>query len=87
MTLLGIISGLPHEVRTLRLDLHALGDVDEGTIERVKPMLNHWRARRAGAIQLSLRMRNPLTSTEAEVQVLRGTRDDEAPHALMATYL
>jgi hypothetical protein len=45
VTLLQLISGLPREVRTLRLDLHALGDVDETTIEWVRLVLSHWRER------------------------------------------
>lgn len=87
LTLLRLVSGLPHEVRTLRLDLHALGDVDESTIERVKPLLRHWRAQRAGAVHLSLRTRNPSTSTETKLHFLHVARADEDAHALMATYL
>src|SRR4051812_22369075 len=50
--LLQLISGLPQEVRTLRLDLHALGDLDEPTSEWVQLVLSHWRER-AGATRVS----------------------------------
>lgn len=45
---------LPPGVGTLRLDLHAVDDVDEDALSAIRAVLRYWRAARGGSFRLSL---------------------------------
>jgi ABC-type transporter Mla MlaB component len=84
-----LITGLPERVRTLRLDLRAIGEIDQTTIDTVRPVLRHWRTQRGGSIGLSVRTRH-IVATYGESEA-PGARDRKAScsmcDALTATYL
>ena len=45
---------LPAQVRTIRLDMHALDGMGAEAITAVRSVLRYWRERRGGAFRLSL---------------------------------
>ena len=52
-TLCEVCGGLPASVRTLRLDLHAIGAMSADATATVRALLQHWRAQRRGEFRLS----------------------------------
>lgn len=46
-------ASLPASIRTLRIDLNALGRVGADTMDATRSLLRHWRASRRGEFRLS----------------------------------
>jgi ABC-type transporter Mla MlaB component len=80
LTLCDLCGALPPSVRTLRLDLHAIGAMSAEATATVRALLHHWRAQRHGEFRLSTsyllaicteieggRGRTPLGATNAKV--------------------
>jgi hypothetical protein len=50
-----LVAALPAHIRAIRLELHALGRVDQKTtIETLRPLLRRWRASHGHAFRLSV---------------------------------
>ena len=52
-TLVAISAGMPARIRTLRVDLQALGQLSADAIAAVRVLLGHWRHSRQGEFRLS----------------------------------
>jgi uncharacterized protein YfiM (DUF2279 family) len=52
-TLCDVCGALPASVRTLRLDLHAIGSMSAEATSIVRGLLRHWRDHRRGEFRLS----------------------------------
>lgn len=52
-TLVAISAGMPARIRTLRVDLHALGQLSADAMAAVRVLLVHWRQTRCGEFRLS----------------------------------
>jgi ABC-type transporter Mla MlaB component len=86
--------GLPSHVRTLRLDLHGIDEVDDAALVAVRAVLRYWRASRGGSFRLSLASER-IVATYAEGHFTEGVLGlrDAPPHvveagpALMGMYL
>ena len=63
--------GLPSHVRTLRLDLHGIDDIDDAALTAVRAVLRHWRASRGGSFRLSLASER-IVATYAEGRFTEG---------------
>lgn len=87
-------NGLSARVRTLRLDLHGVNEVDDDALVAVRAVLRHWRESRGGSFRLSLASER-IVATYSEGRFTEGAlglRDAlahvvEAGPALMGTYL
>ena len=53
LTLLGVCDALPAHVRTLRLDLRAMGAMSATATDAVRLLIGQWRATRQGEFRLS----------------------------------
>ena len=51
--LVGVCDALPPTIRTIRLDLHAIGTMTAESTAVVRQLLGHWRASRRGEFRLS----------------------------------
>jgi ABC-type transporter Mla MlaB component len=52
-TLIAVSVGMPARIRTLRVDLHALGQLTAGAMSAIRALLAHWRESRHGEFRLS----------------------------------
>ncbi|MDB4913100.1 MAG: hypothetical protein JWM95_744 [Gemmatimonadetes bacterium] len=64
--------GLPSKVRTLRLDLHGVDDVDEAALSAIRSVLRYWRESRGGSFRLSLASER-IVATYAEGRFSEGS--------------
>jgi hypothetical protein len=89
VTLHQLLTGLPQQIRTLRLDLHAMGPVDQRVIDTVRPILRHWRTRRRGSVGLSLSSQHVVAIYGESEPVKAGSNAaaESMSDALRATYL
>jgi ABC-type transporter Mla MlaB component len=87
-TLVQLCAGMPALVRTLRLDLHGLGQLSAEAIATVRLLLLHWQQSRHGEFRLST---SHLLATLREVAVVPAPYEPTMrPHlneALTAAYL
>ena len=77
--------GLPDHVRTLRLDLHGIDDVDDDALVAVRAVLRYWRASRGGSFRLSIASER-IVATYAEGRFTEGVLGlrDAPPHVVEA---
>jgi ABC-type transporter Mla MlaB component len=77
--------GLPAHVRTLRLDLHGIDEVDDAALVAVRAVLRYWRASRGGSFRLSLASER-IVATYAEGRFTEGVLGlrDAPPHVVEA---
>lgn len=47
-------NALPTRVRTLRLDMHGLSNMEENAMDSVRGLLRYWRTSRGGSFRLSV---------------------------------
>jgi hypothetical protein len=87
-TLVLLCTAMPARIRTLRLDLHALGQLSADAVAAVRGLLAHWRENRQGDFKLNtshlmatLREAG-VAAPSYEASVRPGLND-----ALVATYL
>ena len=84
-TLIRICRVMPSRVRTLRLDLHGLGQLSAEATSTVRLLLQHWRESRHGEFRLTT---SHLLATLHEVpSVPAASRRSPVNEALAATYL
>ena len=87
-TLLSVCAALPPYVRTLRLDLQALGTMSAEALSVVRSLLHHWRDTRHGEFRLST---SYLVATCSSTPAPSSGRRWEAPPApsaaMTAAYL
>ena len=78
-------SGLPSRVRTLRLDLHGVDDVDEAALAAIRSVLRYWRESRGGSFRLSLASEK-IVATYAEGRFSEGSLGlrNAPPHIIEA---
>lgn len=76
---------LPAQVRTLRLDLHGIDDIDDAALVAVRAVLRYWRASRGGSFRLSLASER-IVATYAEGRFTEGVLGlrDAPPHVVEA---
>lgn len=88
-TLITACRAMPSQVRTLRLDLHGLGQLSAEATGVVRSILRHWRENRHGEFRLCtshmLATLCDVASTPAVMPVIRYRPD--VNEALVATYL
>jgi hypothetical protein len=89
LTLCDVCGALPASVRTLRLDLHAIGAMSAEATGTVRALLRYWREHRRGEFRLStsylLATCTKIEGTRAPVSL--GWTDMAADESLTATYL
>lgn len=88
-TLIQTCRAMPSRVRTLRLDLHGLGQLSAEATDAVRALLTHWRENRHGEFRLST---SHLLATLRDVAVMpiaasSGRYRPDVNEALVATYL
>ena len=88
-TLIQACRAMPSRIRTLRLDLHGLGQLSAEATGVVRSILRHWRENRHGEFRLSTsHMLATLCDVAATPAVLPGARyRSDVNEALVATYL
>lgn len=88
-TLLDVCRSLPAQVRTLRLDLRAIGTMSADATDAVRLLLRHWRDDRQGEFRLSTSyLLATCSPTEAPRQpAQRAWTDGAVNDALTATFL
>jgi ABC-type transporter Mla MlaB component len=75
---------LPAEVRTLRLDLRGVTQLDVDTMSSVRALMRHWRSARQGACMLSFSTEH-LVVTYSEGEIVPSRRPIPAPPAPAAS--
>lgn len=88
-TLIALCDSMPDGVRTLRLDLHGLGQLSAEATDTVRLLLKHWREARRGDFRLTTaHLLATVHQVRQEPHAVPVTRS-AFPHseALQATYL
>ena len=84
-------ASLPATIRTLRIDLNALGHVGADTMDATRSLLRHWRASRRGHLRLSFSAPNlfaTLSGDDGEAGRVRGAMSlPRTTDAMTARYL
>ena len=60
---------IPVCVRTLRLDLHGVGELDHGAMETVRAVVRYWKHSRGGSFRLSIASANLVATVSASREV------------------
>jgi ABC-type transporter Mla MlaB component len=56
---------IPVCVRTLRLDLHGVAEIDDGAMETVRAIVRYWKHSRGGSFRLSIASANLIATVSA----------------------
>lgn len=87
--LIDLCTAIPIRVRTLRLDLHGLGQLSADATGTIRLLLRHWRESRRGDFRLStshmLATLREVTETRIRLHVTSG--GPRVSESLTATYL
>jgi len=76
----GVCRDIPVHVRTLRLDLHGVTELDEGAMDTIRALVRYWREARNGNFRLALACEHDIASVvepEPEPAPPTGRRIDQ----------
>jgi len=87
----GICQDIPEHVRTLRLDLSAIGSLEEGAMDTVRSLIRYWRDSRRGGFRVSFASEHVMATLVhgelAETRAALGGRLDDRGAALTGMFL
>ncbi|HEV7993157.1 MAG TPA: hypothetical protein VGP25_15135 [Gemmatimonadaceae bacterium] len=80
---------IPACVRTLRLDLHGVSEIDQGAMETVRAVVRYWKHSRGGSFRLSIASEHLVATASTQEPLVEAPAATVVPRsaALMGLYL